>query len=386
VKVLTGVRRSGKSSLLKLLKGYLLDSGIPQERIIEIDYEFASNVALKNPDAFTEYLKERLKGQSEQYLFIDEVQELTDWAKTVNGIRAEFAVDIYVTGSNARMFLGEHLTYLSGRYVKLDVYPLSLLEYAEFKGLSAERAAHQSENLYDEYVSSGALPAVALTSDHLLSQAILDGLYDSVFSRDIILRGGIRNESAFMRVASYVLDTIGSQVSAHGVAKALHSVGRPISVDTVDAYLKLMCDAHLLYRCPRYNIRGKEYLKTNGKYYVIDMGLRNRVLGQRDSNRGHVTENVVFLELLRRGFEVSMGVLPQAEIDFVVQQTGERFYVQVCETVLDPTVLEREVRPFTQLNDAYPRVLITKDRADYSHDGIRHINLYDFLLGAPLQR
>jgi predicted AAA+ superfamily ATPase len=383
VKVLTGVRRCGKSTLMSLFRNELFEQGVRAEQILEVSLEHASAASLCDPLAFKNYITERLPEKAPAYLFVDEVQELESWAQVINGIRAEYGLDVYVTGSNSRMFSGEHLTYLSGRYVRIEVYPLSLAELAIFKGISMDTTS-SVERLYEHYVTEGAFPAVALAKDVELASAILDGLYDSVFSRDIILRGKIRNEGSFLRVAAYVLDNIGSQTSANKIANSLKSAGHSISTDTVDAYLKLMCSAYLLYRCDRFDIRGKERLKTNGKYYVADQGLRNRVLGLRSGNRGHVTENVVFLELIRRGFDVSVGTLPNSEVDFIAQDKDTRCYIQVSETALDPAVLAREIEPFSSINDAFPRILITKDHTDFSTEGIRHINLYDFLLGEPL--
>jgi len=383
VKILTGVRRCGKSSLLKLFGKYLISQGIPEKNIIEINFEFPRFAELQNPRNFYEYIKARIPGNGPAFLFVDEVQELQEWAKTINGVRAEFRIDIYVTGSNSRMFAGEHLTYLSGRYIPIEVYPLSFSEYCSFRKIH-DPDASAVEALYDEYLLMGAMPAVVLAQDADFAQSLLDGLYDSIYSRDILLRGKIRNEAAFNRVASFVFDNIGNSTSSSAIANTLKSTGHPVSADTVDRYLALLCSAFLLYPCTRYDIRGKEYLRTNGKYYVVDSGLRNRVLGFRAGNRGHLTENTVFLELKRRGFEVNVGTIRGAELDFVAQSKGERFYIQVSETVLDPQVLAREIAPFSKLRDGYPRILLTKDRADYSSEGIRHINFFDFLLGEQL--
>ena len=384
VKAIVGVRRSGKSTLMKQLRNDLVESGVSPSSIIYLDFELPSNGSLTDPQAFTAYVAERVSPGGHSYLFVDEVQELERWEPTINGLRAEFGLDIYVTGSNARMFAGENITYLSGRYVSLHVLPLSLAELCQFTGIDVSER-QTVEEAYDLLVREGGFPAVTLAPTDALKQAILDGIYDSVFTRDILLRGKIRNEAAFARVASFVLDNIGNQTSASAIERALKAAGHKVSTDTVDNYLSLMQKAHLIYRCDRYDIRGKERLRTNGKYYVVDPGLRNRVIGLRASNRGHVTENMVFLELVRRGYDVSIGTLPNTEIDFVAQNSTDLYYIQVSETVLDPATLERELMPFTKLSDGYPRVLITKDRTDYRQDGVRHMNLYDFLLGEPLR-
>jgi predicted AAA+ superfamily ATPase len=357
-----------------------------------VNYEFLSNAPLKSQNAFYEHVKSWIQGKTPAYLFVDEVQELESWAQTINSVRAEFDINIYITGSNSRMFIGEHLTYLSGRYVSIEVYPLSFLEYRDFKRIqnfeggqvASVSAPGGIEGLYDNYVTEGSFPAVVLAPDKNLAQTILEGLYDSVFNRDIIQRGGIRNVEVFQKLALFVLENIGNQTSAYAIANALKSAGHSISVDTVDSYLTLMGNAYLLYRCYRYDIRGKERLKTNGKYYVVDPGLRNHVIGQVGSNRGRVTENMVFLELRRRGYDVAIGTINRTEIDFIAQRQSERCYVQVSETVLDPEVLARELAPFAQIKEVYPQMLITKDRTNYSTQGIKHVNLYDFLLGKKL--
>lgn len=396
VKVLVGVRRCGKSSLLRLLNTHLMSIGVPESSILDINFEKPSFLELQNPTALFEYVRQHLPAHGPQFLFIDEVQELDEWAKTVNGLRTEFEhLDLYVTGSNARMFSGEYLTYLSGRYVQIEVYPLSFAEFLSFKDTRAfppcrkipldELDARFIETRYQQYITEGSFPAVALAPNQALSEAMLGGLFDSVFTRDILLRGGIRNESTFLRVARFALDNIGNQTSANAIANTLKSSGHAVTADTVDSYLSLMCNAYLLYRCDRYDIRGKERLRTNGKYFVVDQGLRNQVIGLRTSDRGHVTENLVYLELLRRGFNVSVGTFVGAEIDFIASRGDTRYYIQVSESVVDPNVLERETKPFSKLRDHHPRIIITKDWDDTILDnGILHINVYDFLLGREL--
>lgn len=381
IKVITGVRRCGKSTLLNLQRERLLTAGVPAEKIVTVDFEAPSNWELTKESAFVERVSSAASGHGATHLFVDEVQELENWPRAINGLRAEHGLDVFVTGSNARMFAGEAATYLSGRYVELEVYPLSFTEYLNFTGASADT---RPEIAYEAYRTEGGFPAVALAPNESLGRALLDGIYDSVFMRDVILRGKVRNEAAFMRVAAFVLDNIGSQTSANAIAKALAAGGHKTNPETVDNYLALMCDAFLLYRCERFDIRGKERLRTNGKYYAVDPGLRARALGAAPGNLGHVTENMVFLELKRRGYDVFVGTLPGCEIDFVALSGGDRRYIQVSETVADPATLDRELAPFAKLRDGYRRILITKDVQDCSRDGIEHINFYDFLLGKEI--
>lgn len=382
VKVITGVRRCGKSTLLALLRERLLEDNVSSERIITVDLELASNFALADPAEFVRHVTSLLPKNESSYLFVDEVQELGPWARVINGLRAEYPLlDIYVTGSSSRMLAGEDASYLSGRYIEIKAYPLSFKEFFDFGGGSQASSVEVALTEYERY---GSFPAVVLAKEPATKEAILAGLFDSVFTRDVVLRGRIRNQAAFSRVSSFVLDNVGSETSANSIANVLKSSGHGVGSDTVDTYLDLMCRAFLTYRCERYDIRGKERLRTNGKYYVVDTGLRNQVLGADRGNRGHVTENLVFLELLRRGYEVSVGVLPQAEIDFVAQSPAGRIYIQVSETILDPVVYAREMGAFSKLRDGYPRIIITKDREDLSYEGVRHLNLCDFLLGEEI--
>lgn len=376
VKVITGVRRSGKSSLLQLFKEYLLGQNIPKDNIIEINYEKFIFEELKDGKKLHEYLLDRIVDHSKVYILIDEVQEVEEWAKVINSLRVSLNTDLYVTGSNSRMFLGEHLTYLSGRYVELKVYPLSFKEFLFFKSYNR----FNIDDAFNEYLRIGSFPAVSLTKNEQLIEAITAGLFDSIFSRDIILRGRIKDEGTFFKVAKFVMENIGNNLSANSIKNTLLSNGHKTSSDTVDNYLKLMCDAHVLYQCERYDIRGKERLKTNGKYYVVDTGLRNRLIGYRQGNLGHVIENIVFLELLRRGYEVTVGKNLLYEVDFIAVKNAEPIYFQVSLTALEESTLKREMQSLIKIDDQYPKYLITMDKIDLSKNGIKHLNLFDFLL------
>ena len=377
IKILTGIRRRGKSSLFLLYKDHLLQYGITNEQIIEINYEKFQFDDLRQPQALHAYIQKQITDpEKKYYLFVDEVQELHEWAKVINSLRVSFPLDIYVTGSNSRIFSGEYLTYISGRYVEIKVFPLSFMEFMQFRNLRLE----EKEPAFNEYLRIGSFPATALTINNELIESINAGLFDSIFSRDIILRGKLRDEGNFYKVAKFVLDNIGNQLSANAIANTLKSQGHRISVDAVDNYLTLMCNAFLLYQCERYDIRGKERLRTNGKYYVADVGLRNQLLGYRTGNMGHIIENIVFLELKRRGYEISVGKYNTLEIDFVAIKGPDKKYIQVALSALEETVLQRELAPFYEVKDNYPKLLITMDTLDLSQDGFEHLNLLDFLL------
>lgn len=377
VKIITGVRRCGKSSVLALFKEYLQEQGVLMNHIIEINYEKYQFHNIADMDSLHAYVQAKIVDEYIYYLLIDEVQEITDWAKVINSIRASYPVDIYVTGSNSRMFSGEYLTYISGRYIEIKMYPLSFKEFLLFKGYNEHT---NLESHFQEYLDIGSFPAVSLVQDENLIDTITSGLFDSIFIRDVLLRGKIRDEGNFYKVAKFIFENIGNSVSANAVANTMKSEGHKISVDTVDNYLKLMCDAYLLYQCERYDIRGKERLKTNGKYYVIDTGLRNKLMGRRNSNLGHVIENIVYLELLRRGYDVSIGKNMKQEVDFIALTKKKVNYIQVSLTIMDDATREREFSAFQNIPDAHDRFIISMDTMDFSKDGIQHINLFDFLL------
>lgn len=377
VKIITGVRRCGKSTILLLFKEYLLEHGVDEQHIIELNFERYDTQQYIQIDQLIPYIKDQIRDKETHYILIDEAQEINEWAKAINTIRASFPVDLYITGSNSRMFSGEYLTYLSGRYIEMKMYPLSFQEFLKFKGYDEE---HNLNLHFQEYIQFGSFPAVSLVNDENLCNTILSGLFDSIFTRDVILRGRIRDEGAFLKIAKFVFDNIGNSLSANSIANTMKSSGHAISVDTVDNYLNLMCHAYLLYQCERYDIRGKERLKTNGKYYVIDNGLRNQLLGSQTGNYGHVIENIVYLELIRRGYEVFVGKNLKQEVDFIAKKQRTLFYIQVSLSIMDEHTRERELSAFTNIPDAFPRYLITMDELNFSFNGIKHLHLYDFLL------
>ncbi|MCA0386335.1 MAG: ATP-binding protein [Firmicutes bacterium] len=354
----------------------MLNQGIEEKQIIEINYEKFQFDDLKEGSNLHMYLNERTIVGKRMVFLIDEVQELSEWAKVINSLRVSFNADIYVTGSNSRMFSGEHLTYLSGRYIEIKVLPLSFKEFLDFRNYEEQRA----EDYFNEYLRIGSFPAVSLAGQQELVEAILSGLFDSIFTRDIILRGNIRDEGSFYKVAKFVFENIGNSTSANAIKNTMTSSGHKITSDTVDNYLRLMCDAHMLYQCERYDIRGKERLKTNGKYYVVDTGLRNKLIGYRQGNLGHVIENIVFLQLLRLGYDVTVGKNMFYEVDFIAVKGMQKLYFQVSLSALDEMTYEREMNALLKINDQYPKYLITLDKVDLSKDGILHVNLFDFLL------
>ncbi len=374
IKIITGIRRCGKSTLLKMLKKHLISQEhIAENRIIEINYEKFQFDKLRDSRKLHEYITSQITSNELYYLFIDEIQELPQWPRIINSLRASGNIDIYVTGSNSRVFSGEHLTYISGRYTELKVFPLSFGEFKTFSNIE------DNSNAFNDYIRIGSFPALAITDNEAQREAISSGLFDSIFSRDILLRGKIRDEGKFFRIAKFIGDGIGSQMSVNSIMNTLKSQGYKISAETIDNYITLMCKSFLLYSCERYDIRGKDILRTNGKLYMADLGLRNQLVGYKTGNIGHQIENLVYIELLRQGYEVYVGKLDNKEIDFIATQNNTKIYVQVAMTALDENTLTRELDPFYKIKDNYRKILITADTIDLSRDGIEHINLYDFL-------
>lgn len=372
VRIITGVRRCGKSTLLELYREQLVRSGVPPRDILAINFEDAANDHLRDPGAFLEHV--HASGAS--YLHVDEVQELDDWARTINSLRVNPGMEICVTGSNASMFAGEAVTYLAGRYIEIPMLPLSLAEYRSFTG--DQRAPELS---YRDWLRTGGFPAAVLARDEDIAYQLNASLFDTIFTRDIALRGQIRDPEVFLRVARYVFDNSGSPLSTSRIRNHLRSQGYSTSPEAVDRYLALMQDAHLLYHCPRYDTQGKQWLKTNGKFYFVDPGLRNALLGSRELNVGHDVENMVYLELRRRGFRLSTAHRTSSEIDFLATRGAETVHVQVALSAAEEQTLARELKPLRDLPNAY---LLTGDRFPPPTGAVQWLDVFDFLAGAEL--
>lgn len=374
VKLLVGVRRSGKSTLLKLLKNHFLSNGIMSNQIIEVNFEMIEYDSLKNNKTLHEYIEKRIVDKRRSYLFIDEVQEIPQWARVINSIRATFDIDIYVTGSNARVFTGEHLTYLAGRYLSINVYPLCLEEVALFTNNEI------STNLYRDFIDS-SFPGVVLESNKEIRNLMKQDLFDTVFQRDMVLRGKIRNENVFYKVVRFVLEHIGSMISINKIRNTLVSDGIKISYEAVDNYINLMVKSYFIYPCLRYDIKGKEILKTNNKYYVVDFGIRQKIIPNVDTNTGRVLENFVYLELIKHGYNVYVGKIGRDyEIDFLATKGNRKIYIQVSESIVNPSTRDREIKPFKMINENFERYIVTLDSHIYTSDYYKHLSVFDFIL------
>ena len=377
IKVVTGVRRCGKSFLLEMFQEWLQTQGVPAERIVSVNLEDRDNKPLRNPDALHSYIKDRLKLGEMTYVFVDEVQLCEDFPEVIDSIYIRPDVDIYITGSNANLLSHEIATLLSGRYVEIKMLPLSFREFVEMRG-DGERS-----RLYAEYVGKSSFPyAGELLDTPRELEDYLEGLYNTILLKDIAQRRKIPDLLMLDSVTKFVFDSIGSELSTRKIAGALTSDGRKSDSRTIERYLDALLECFLIYKAERYDVKGKQLLKTLEKYYVVDVGLRRHLLSGRSQDVGHILENVVFLELLRRGYKVHIGKVGSLEVDFVAENANGTEYYQVAATVRDHATQERELAPFGKIRDHHPKFLLTLDEDPADNiDGIRKLNALDWLLG-----
>ncbi len=378
VKVLTGLRRSGKSVLLELLRRELLRSGVPAERIISYNFESLNTASVRTAESLYAQLQARLEGtQGTAYLFFDEIQEVTNWERCVNSCRVDFDCDIFITGSNARLLSGELATYLAGRYVEFAIYPFSFAEYLE------SRRAYMPEITADaafrSYLKAGGMPFFAQFADERTGAEYLQDVYHSVVLKDVISRNAIRDVDLLQRVIAYMMGNIGRPFSGRSIARYFKNEGRSVAVETVLNYVKACCDSYLFCRTDTEAV-GKKLLSVNEKYYIADHGIREAVYGNNLRDIETVLENIVCMELLRRGWHVSVGSVGDREIDFVATRGGSRFYVQVAYLLASHETVGREFGVYDLVRDNYPKYVVSMDEPDMSQNGIKHRNIRDFLL------
>lgn len=412
VKVVTGIRRSGKSSILKLMQKHLIDTGVDPDQIITVNFE---SMAFRNMDvqSFYNYVKEKVIPGKKMYLFFDELQRLNQWEDAVNSFRVDFDCDIYITGSNAYLLSSEYSTYLGGRYIEIKVLPLSFKEFVYFHGYDirdykspsgeGKKRAYDSagemvlwEDLFEAYMHYGGMPGIAdvgLEQDKAL--ALLDGIYSTVVVRDILEREKRRGKRQITdpillrKIILFLADNIGNSTSLNSISNILVSEkmledrakqGKP-ATQTIAAYAAALLEAYMFYEIKRFDVRGKAELKTLGKYYIADIGLRNYLLGFRNLDTGHMIENIVFFELLRRGFDVAVGKVGDKEIDFIAVKDDTKIYYQVTDDMTAEAARERELAPLKAVRDNYEKVVIAMStNSTASVDGIKIVRLIDFLL------
>ncbi len=376
VKILAGIRRCGKSTILEMLQDDLGKSGIEADHIISMRYtseDFEDGMTDK--DMYHD-IQEKMTGSGRYYLLLDEVQEIAGWEKAVNSLLENADTDIYVTGSNSKLMSGEISTYLSGRYITIPVFPLSFAEYMEFKKMGSRTP----KELLNEYIRMGGFPIVALSDfDEGAAYQIVEGIYHSVITNDITKRHNISNFALFNRIVKYVIENVGKTFSANAIVKFLKSEGRTLSVESVYNYLEWLEKAFVIYRCQRYDLQGKSVLKTQEKFYLADASLKYCILGFHPQSVAAMLENIVYFELRRKGYEVYIGKNAAKEIDFVAVRRDERIYVQVCRNL--PEESDREISNLLEIKDHYPKYVVTLDElAAGNVNGIKIVYLADFLL------
>ena len=378
VKIITGIRRCGKSVLLnEIFYGYLLENGIEESHIMKFSFDMKKWEPFRNADALYAYIKEKITDEDRYYIFLDEIQMVDGFEEIVNGIKAEFNTDIYITGSNSKLLSGDINTIFRGRGIEIKVFPLSFEEFYHYRKLDKREA-------FNEYIMFGGLPYVVTEKDRSDKTDYLNMICNTVVTRDMVERYKIKNEALFLAVLDVLCSSIGSYVSAGKIANTLKSNGyKSVDNETVNRYLSHMCDDFLFYKVNRYDIKGREYLKTQNKYYVCDMGIRNAKINFRQIEMTHIIENVVYFELLRRGYAVDIGKNRNKEIDFVARDLmGNLYYIQVSYSLEDKQTQEQEISAFYHLDDGYKKIVITMDSNPFTNlgNGYRKLDLFDFLL------
>ena len=379
IKVITGVRRCGKSTLMDLYKSCLLEQGVANEQIISINFEDYDYIDLLEPRNFYAYVKERILSDGRMtYFFFDEIQNVKDFERVVDSLYIKPNVDIYITGSNAYMLSSELATLLSGRYVEIKMLPLSFKEYVEVSG-----DEHELPRKYRNYIETSSFPYVLdMKQDARVIREYLNGIYNTIVVKDITQRNRFPDTMMLESILRFAYDNIGNILSTKKIADTMTSDGRKIDTKTVEKYLNALMESYMLYQCKRYNIKGRQYLKTLDKYYAVDMGMRKVLLGSKAMDAGHILENIVYLELLRRGYDVYIGKVDDLEVDFVAMDDKGMTYYQVSATVRDEKTLKRELASLQSINDHYPKILLTlDDDPEMEYAGIRKINALDWLLG-----
>ncbi len=380
IKVITGIRRCGKSTLLEMYKEYLLENGVEEEQIISINLEDLKYNFIDSYMALYNYVNDNLNANKKNYVFIDEVQKILEFQKAVDSLYINKNVDLYITGSNANLLSSELATLLSGRYIEVKMLPLSFKEYKDaYPKLS-------NDELYQKYISYGSLPYTTNLDNEDDVSMYLSSIYNDIIIKDVMTRKKIQDETMLRSVANFAMDNVGNLVSVNSIANTMTSDGRDINVRTVERYLDGFVESFFLYKASRYDIKGKQYLKTGEKYYVSDLGLRYFMLGRKIGDYGHVLENIVYLELLRRGYDVFVGKVDEYEIDFVAVNNKGRLYVQVADTLKgvdksDTKILDRELRSLKKINDNYEKLVLTSDKTPLANEeGIIIRNVLDWLL------
>ena len=374
IKIITGIRRCGKSTLMEIYQNYLINNGVEAAQIIKINFEDFAFRKLLEPEALHEYIIERLH-QQKTYVFLDEIQNVKEWPAVINSLNLRPNIDLYVTGSNAYMLSSELATYISGRYIEIKMLPLSFKEFCSTQKIT------DLQQLYRAYLEKSSFPGALPLQEVSDINTYLDGIYNSIFVKDIMSRKNITDSLMLESIVRFVFDNIGNELSSKKIADTLTSNGRKIDTRTVEKYLDALTESFITYEAKRYNIRGRQLLKTNSKYYAVDIALRSMLLGSSAVDIGHILENVVYLELLRRGYKVYVGKIDDLEVDFIAVNETDKIYYQVAATVRDENTLKRELASLDKIKDHNPKILLTLDEdPEANYNGIKKINILNWLM------
>ena len=386
VKIVTGIRRCGKSSLLDLFHHYLSEQGVPDSRIIHMNMESLRYRDLTDYLSFYDHVSKQIAKEGKTYLIFDELQAVEHWEKAIESFRLDFDVDIYITGSNAYLLSTEFSTLLSGRYVEIRMLPLSFKEFLDFYEFAPDVTMDEK---FQKYLQFGGMPILReYKFNEARSNQALEGIYSTVVLRDILQRNNGADQAMLQKIMLFLCSNIGNMTSPNSIGNVLSNEGdiqtgkqKNIAGKTVDKYISMLRNAFVFFSVGRYDVKGKQLLKTLGKNYIIDMGFRNMLLGYRDADRGHILENIVFLELLRRDYRVYIGKVGETEVDFVAEKPNDKVYIQVTESMQSPQTRERELRPLRMIGDNYEKIILSMDRSFInSYEGIKSLNLIDWLL------
>jgi predicted AAA+ superfamily ATPase len=373
IKVVTGVRRCGKSTLLLMFRQHLKECGVEEAQIIAVNFEDVASEPLLDYKKLHQYVIDKLVPNKMTYVFLDEVQNVQQFQKAVDSLFIKDYVDVYITGSNANMLSGELATLLSGRYIEISMLPLSFAEYFELVG-------GDKRDAWNAYYRNGGFPYASYIDDEDIRKDYIAGIYNTVLLKDIVTRKRISDISMLESVIKFLFDNIGNIVSSKKISDSLTSYGRKTTSVTVENYIDALTEAFVLYKAGRYDVKGKQYLKSLEKYYLVDISLRRLLLGDKNTDIGHILENIVYLELIRRGYAVTIGKIDNKEIDFIAEAGGDKIYYQVSASILDPNTFAREIEPLKKVNDHYPKYILSMDEMPMGEDGIKQVNIVDFLL------
>lgn len=380
IKVLTGIRRSGKSVMMELIKAELTERGVSPSSFISLSFEDMNSQSLCSADALHREILSRVSGSKEKvYLFFDELQEVEGWERCINSLRVEMDCDIYITSSNAKLLSGELATYLAGRYVEFVIYPFSYREFCELYGMHFPEVTER--DAFTKYITYGGMPYLGnLRYEAEPCRQYLQDLCNSVVLKDIVKRNKIRDVDLLERIIAYVMANIGTTFSATAISKYFKNEHRTVATETILNYIKACEEAFLFYRVRRQDLQGKKLLSVNEKYYVADHGLREAVMGENQRDINLILENIIYLELLRRGYRITVGKTGEKEIDFVCERQNEKLYVQVTYLLASEDAIRREFGAYDNIRDNYPKYVVSMDEFDMSRNGIKHKNIREFLI------